>query len=412
MRREEAIVTGALLLALISCGAPAPGGDGHREEGDHAEAVATGPKGGRLLVSGDFVLELAIFERGVPPELRAWAREDGRPVAPRDVKLAVTLERLGGRIESIAFAPEEGFLRGDAVVAEPHSFEVSVEAVHDGQTHRWRYESFEGRTRIAPEVAASLGIESAVAGPVRLEETVQVYGRIRPDPERVRELRARFDGVIRSVDAGVGRVVERGERLLTIESDESLRAYSIAAPIGGIVTQRDANPGEQTSGRLLLTITDPSRVWADLAVFPGDRGRVQTGNPVAIVPAAGGDPVVGAISNVDVIANPDQSVSARAVLPNASGRLAPGTFVSGRITVGEHAVPLAVRREALQTYRDFRVVYAQVGDAYEVRMLDLGREAGDWVEVLGGIEPGTRYVTTHSYVIKADIEKSGAAHDH
>jgi cobalt-zinc-cadmium efflux system membrane fusion protein len=53
-----------------------------------------------------------------------------------------------------------------------------------------------------------------------------------------------------------------------------------------------------------------------------------------------------------------------------------------------------------------------VGDQYELRMLDLGRAAGEYVEVLGGIEPGTRYVAANSYVIKADIEKSGASHDH
>jgi len=32
--------------------------------------------------------------------------------------------------------------------------------------------------------------------------------------------------------------------------------------------------------------------------------------------------------------------------------------------------------------------------------------------VLGGLEPGTTFVTENSYLIKADIEKSGASHDH
>jgi cobalt-zinc-cadmium efflux system membrane fusion protein len=57
-------------------------------------------------------------------------------------------------------------------------------------------------------------------------------------------------------------------------------------------------------------------------------------------------------------------------------------------------------------------VYAKVGEEYEVRMLELGREAGEWIEVLGGIDLGTVYVTDNSYIIKADIEKSGASHDH
>jgi cobalt-zinc-cadmium efflux system membrane fusion protein len=45
-------------------------------------------------------------------------------------------------------------------------------------------------------------------------------------------------------------------------------------------------------------------------------------------------------------------------------------------------------------------------------MLDLGRQDEVWIEVLGGLDAGTTYVTTNSYVVKADVEKSGASHDH
>ena len=45
-------------------------------------------------------------------------------------------------------------------------------------------------------------------------------------------------------------------------------------------------------------------------------------------------------------------------------------------------------------------------------MLDLGSQDSEWVEVLSGLEPGTVYVTMNSDLIKADIEKSGASHDH
>lgn len=409
-----------ILAALLTAGLVACSGADHHHGSDPAaghhesssEPGAPGPHGGRVLTAGDLELELALFDRGVPPEFRAWLRRNGRSVPPGEVSLEVRLARLGGRVDAIAFAAEGDHLRGDGVVREPHSFEVSVEATHAGETHAWQYESFEGRTRIAPEVAASLGVETALAGPAVLQETITVYGRIRARPDRVRELRARFEGVVRAVQVELGDAVRQGDRLLTIESNESLRTYPVHAPISGIVTQRDANPGETTGGRLLLTITDPSSVWAELAVFPRDHTRVRAGAPVSVAPAAGGDPVAGTISTVEVVARENQSVVARAVLADPDGRLPPGTFVTARITVGEHAAPLAVRREGLQAFRDSTVVYAQVGDQYEVRMLDLGREAGEYVEVLGGIEPGTRYVTANSYVIKADVEKSGAAHDH
>jgi cobalt-zinc-cadmium efflux system membrane fusion protein len=45
-------------------------------------------------------------------------------------------------------------------------------------------------------------------------------------------------------------------------------------------------------------------------------------------------------------------------------------------------------------------------------MLELGKRNKQWVEVLSGIEPGSEYVTKNSYLIKADIEKSGASHAH
>jgi len=75
-------------------------------------------------------------------------------------------------------------------------------------------------------------------------------------------------------------------------------------------------------------------------------------------------------------------------------------------------VPLAVKTAAIQRFRDFEVVYAKVGDTYEVRMLEIGRRTPEWTEVLGGIEAGAEYVVGNSFLIKADIEKSGASHDH
>ena len=75
-------------------------------------------------------------------------------------------------------------------------------------------------------------------------------------------------------------------------------------------------------------------------------------------------------------------------------------------------MPLAVKTSALQRFRDFTVVFAKVGNTYEVRMLELGMSDGNMVEVLSGLKPDTEYVTEGSFLIKADVEKSGASHDH
>ena len=405
----------ALAIAVAGCtrvddAQQAQGADGH---GGAAEAEPVkGPHRGRMLTDGDFALELAIFETGVPPEFRVWVTDSGAPVRAGDVSLHVTLTRLGDIKDEIGFAAQEDFLRGDMVIYEPHSFVVSIEATYQGQTHRWAYDNFEGRTRIAADVAATSGMSVEDAGPAIIREGVTVYGRVVSDPENVSHVSARFDGVIRAVRASIGEVVEKGQTLAVIEANDSLNNYTITAPISGTVIDRHANPGETTDGRSLFTIVDTSSVWAELAVFPSDRSRVKVGVPVTVRTAIGDISIDGEIALLSPVAGANQSVTARVRLDNTEGLLAAGMYLTGEIEVAQYDVPLAVKRSGLQAFRDFTVVYALIGDEYEVRMLDLGRQDATWVEVLGGLEVGTTYVTTNSYVVKADIEKSGASHDH
>lgn len=385
----------------------------HDAHGDSAEEEPEkGPHNGRLLKDGNFTLELAIFETGVPPEFRAYATKNGGALNPEEVKLNIKLTRLGGKVDDINFKPQGDALRGDTVIYEPHSFAVTINAIYAGTTHTWQYDNFEGRTRIERAVAEALEIETMVAGPKVLQETITVYGEIKANSEQTRHISARFDGVIKSVSPSVGDRVRKGQKLATVESNESLKLYDITAPISGVVTQRHANAGEQTSGRQLFTIMDTTAVWVDLSLFPGERSRVKVGAPVTISDVTGAKSYTGKILRIDVMTQSNQSVNARVVLDNRAGLLLPGSFVTGKIEVAKHPVSLAVKRTGLQAFRDFTVVFAQIGEEYEVRMLELGLQAGEWAEVRSGLEPGTRYVSENSYVIKADIEKSGAAHDH
>src|SRR3546814_5432714 len=75
---------------------------------------------------------------------------------------------------------------------------------------------------------------------------------------------------------------------------------------------------------------------------------------------------------------------------SAAQQFRPGMGVEGSFAVAEAQVPLAVRTKAIQRFRDFEVVFAKVGNTYEVRMLTIGRRTPEWTEVLGGLEPGTR----------------------
>jgi cobalt-zinc-cadmium efflux system membrane fusion protein len=403
-----------LTLSVTACDNLSQVPRAHNDHGDDAEMTepAKGPHGGRLLIDGNFVIELAIFETGVPPEYRAWVSWNDAPVNLSDIDLQVELTRLGNRIDNIGFTQQGDFLRGDTVIYEPHSFAVSVKAGYQGKIYGWQFDSIEGRTQIGIDVADAFGLETMEAGPAVIKETLRAYGRIVPITERMRSVSARFDGVIKSVNVSIGDSVKAGQVLAIIESNESLNSYDITSPISGTVTNRTANHGEHTEGKNLFTIMDGSSVWAELSLFPKDRSSVQVGAPVKISASDGQDAFDGVISQINITAEANQAVLARVVIDNSDGTFVPGMFVTGEIVVAEHSVPLAVKRTGLQSFRDFTVVYAKIGDEYEVRMLDLGNQDAEWVEVLGGLEPGTTYVTTNSYLVKADIEKSGASHDH
>ena len=371
-----------------------------------------GPHRGRMLRDGDFAIELSIFETGVPPEFRVWVTNEENPVPPEQVELNIKLIRLGEQIDDINFKAEGDYLRGDTVIYEPHSFVVSVAARYRGKTYTWEYDNFEGRTLIEEKVAEAMEIDTEFVGAAKLHKTIKVYGKLVLPANAKRRIQARFEGEIKQVHVALGDVVKKGQLLITIESNESLQSNQIKAPIAGVITEQKANTGEQSGQRVLLEITQSNKLLAELAVFPMDVASIRQSPPVTVMVNGHNATIDTAISGNRLGMRDDQARLFLADVDNSSGLLTEGMFVTALIEIETFEVPLAVKRVGLQAFRDFTVVYAKVGEQYEVRMLELGREAGEWIEVLSGIDAGTEYVTNNSYIIKADIEKSGASHDH
>jgi cobalt-zinc-cadmium efflux system membrane fusion protein len=404
-----------VLLMLAACS-----GGGHDEHGDehgHGEAAAEferGPHNGRLLEHEDFALELAIFESGVPSQWRVWLYEGGKPLPPAAAKVRVLLRRLDGEVNAFDFAPEGDFLRGNGVVHEPHSFDVTVTAERQGAAPaEWKFSSYEGRTQIAGATAESMGVKTKAAGPTLLREQLTLSGTVQADPTRISRVRARYAGVVREVVVQPSSVVARGAVLAQVQSNESMQNYAVTAPIAGTVVEMRAQVGEATGEEPLFTLIDVSKVWVELDVFQSGLARIDEGQQVELFDLDGAAVAVGRIGRIAPLAvHGSQSVRARVVLDNASGNLRPGQFVTGKVTVAETQLALAVERSAIQRFRDFDVVFERIGDQYEARMLELGRADATHIEVLGGLKPNAQYVAENSYLIKADIEKSGASHDH
>lgn len=391
------------------------GEDAHGDHGDHdehaeGEEATKGPHGGRLLTDGDFQLELAIFEDGVPPEFHVWLYEHGKPVTAADAVIRVSLARLGGAVDTIEFSAAEGFWRGQQEVTEPHSFDVTVTALYEGKQRKWQFESYEGRVTLKPEQVKTNGIGTAIAGPGTIHETVLLYGKLVADPHAISHIRARYPGMIKRAAYKLGDHVNAGDVLFDIESNDSLAVYSVRSPIAGTVVASDAHAGEFADDQVLLTIADYSHLLLELGVFQGDVGKVQKGQTVEM--RLGDERIPGQIEYTGTGAAASPPVYAYVPLDNSTGRWVPGLTAEGSVTVTQQDVALRVENRALQTFRDWTVVFIQMGNDFEIRPVELGKTDGQFTEVLSGLEPGSRYVVENSYLLKADLEKSGAAHDH
>lgn len=416
---------GALALALLlgACGKDATDEPGHEEGGEHsdagehaeAEEAKKGEHGGRLLEQGGYAVELAIAEDGAPPKYQAWLYADDKPLPATAGTVEVRLKRLGNIAENhFLKAQADGSLMSTSVVGEPHSFEVEVLANVKGKALRWKYPSYEGRTEIAAKIANDSGIRVAPAGPGVIADEHEVQGLLTPMEGRVANVMARFPGPIRSLRANVGDPVRAGQALASVESNLSLTTYTVSAPISGVVLARKASVGSVASeGSPLFEIADLSSLWVDLHIFGADAQHIRPGVPVKVTRMSDGATVETVLERVlPGTATASQSTVARATIANADGLWRPGSAVKARITVEQQPAALVVPISALQSFRDWDVVFIRVGDTYEVRPVELGKRDATQVEVLSGLKAGDAVVTEQSYLIKADIEKSGASHDH
>ena len=161
----------------------------------------------------------------------------------------------------------------EAAMAKPEAAHAEGEEEHEGEGEH---------VELSAEQIAAAGLEVVEAGPAQIRETLPLYGTIAPNAERMREVAARFPGVIRSVAKRIGDSVRQGETLATVESNESLQTYAVTAPLTGVVTARNANPGEQTGDKPLFTVADLSTVWVELSLFPRDVARIRVGQQVRV----------------------------------------------------------------------------------------------------------------------------------
>jgi cobalt-zinc-cadmium efflux system membrane fusion protein len=197
--------------------------------------------------------------------------------------------------------------------------------------------------------------------------------------------------------------------------------YALVAPLDGTIIEKHISVGEVLSEETrAFTIADLSTIWVNVTVYAKDLPRVAVGQ-VAEVRAEGiAEPAQGTITYLgQVVGEQTRSATARVVLTNPGPAWRPGLFATAEVVVDRGAVPLLINDSAVQTVDGAEVIFVQETDAFEARPVKLGRKGsvaegkdGRVVEVLDGVKAGERYVAKNSFLLKAELGKSEAGHEH
>ena len=197
--------------------------------------------------------------------------------------------------------------------------------------------------------------------------------------------------------------------------------YALVAPFTGTIIEKHISVGEVLSEETrAFTIADLSTIWVNVTVYAKDLPKIAVGQAAEVRAEGIAEPAQGNIVYLgQIVGEQTRSATARVVLKDPGPAWRPGLFATADVTIDRSKVEVAVADDAVQTLDAQQVVFVQEQSWFEARPVKLGRRgratgAGErrQVEVIEGVKAGERYVARNSFILKADLGKSEAAHEH
>lgn len=197
----------------------------------------------------------------------------------------------------------------------------------------------------------------------------------------------------------------------------TMRLYELRSPIAGKIAERrvdlGAPVGREGQESELYTIVDLDVVWADLALPPADLASIRDGQELDIVASSNGARTRAKIIFISPLLERDtRSARVFAAIDNSSHLWRPGAFVTAEVPLDAQQADLVIPKAALQTIKGERVVFVRRDDRFEVRKVTTGREDAGAIEILSGLSRGDRIAVSNTFVLKAELGKAEAHHDH
>lgn len=202
------------------------------------------------------------------------------------------------------------------------------------------------------------------------------------------------------------------EGLKKAKADGELREYIVRSPLSGVVTNRNVSPGQLLgTDREIFTVADLSTVWVEIALAPADLPFAHINQEVGVT--GGALRATGKVVVLSPVIDPDTRAAKAVVeLDNKDGRWKLGDFVSAELLTGKIEAALVLPREAIQTIKGNRVVFVAHDKGFQMKPIAVGREDSRNVEVISGVEFGESVAISNTFVLKAELGKAEAEHEH
>jgi membrane fusion protein, multidrug efflux system len=183
---------------------------------------------------------------------------------------------------------------------------------------------------------------------------------------------------------------------------EQLEGFKdVYAPFTGVLTRRNVDPGALinagagVAGRELFDIAqvDPLRVFTNVpqAYAPDIKVGEQTAITLQEFP---GQKFVGKVARTAEAIDPGtRTLLTEVDVPNKDGRLLPGSFGEIHFAVGTNVNKVTVPVNAMLFRSEGpRVAVVAPNNRIELRPINIGRDYGTTLEILGGVSPTDRVV--------------------
>lgn len=297
--------------------------------------------------------------------------------------------------------------------SKDHKQEGHQEGHQDEHGHDEGEDATDKFEHVSADKLEHAGVSFSAVGPGHVDDGVQLLGTVRPNGDRLAHITPRFPGIVRESKRNIGDTVKAGEVLAVVESSESLSPYELKTLIDGTIIEKHLTRGEAVDrDKQAFIIADLSSVWVELSVYQRDLEHVQIGETVRIRSGEKGPQAEGTVTYITPgVDERMRTATARVVLPNPEGQWRLGSFVEA-YAVSPHAAALVVPATAIQSLEGKSIVFVAEKERVEARPVTLGHRGETLVEVLGGLTDGERVATVNSFLLKAELGKGAAEHDH